>query len=116
MESEKLFLVLVTVTLLSGQESIATDAFRAPSHQEAVNMARNLFTQERAGVVIYGGFTFFVDAICSIEALSLGVLDELAQENQDYVHSADYFEKFLEEEDKKASELIDKTLFNDEGK
>lgn len=105
MESEKFYLVLASITLVSGQTIVSVDAFRARNSELASNMARNLFTQERGGVVVYGDHSLFSDSICSVVATVIGVLDAEEKENKHWVDSVEVFENFLAEEGKKASEL-----------
>jgi hypothetical protein len=104
-ESEKIYLVLARVALISGQEIVSVDAFRATDANEATNMARNFFTQERGGVIVYGDHSIFSDTICSLVANVVGVLDLEDEENQHWLDSIDVFDRFLTEESKKASTL-----------
>lgn len=105
MESEKLYLVLVKVTLISGQDVVAVDAFRAEDSITATNMARNFVTQERGGVIVYGDHSLFSDTIAGVVAKVIGVLDVEDKENKHWIDSVNVFEKFLAKADKKATEL-----------
>jgi hypothetical protein len=108
MESDKLYLVRITVDFISGAKVVAVDAFKAEDDAEARNMAHNLFIKERSGVVVYGGHVIFTDAVCSVVADNVGVLDATNPENASWVESAELFEKFIRED------LKDLDLLNDE--
>jgi len=98
MGSEYLYLILVRLSFVSGAEIVAVDAFEAKDDTEAQNMARNLFSQERSGVVVYGGHVIFSDAICGLKTESIGVLDATNPENAGWVDSVRVFEKFLQQD------------------
>ena len=105
MESEKLYLVLIRIALVSGEDIVSVDAFRATDSITATNTARNFVTQERGGVIVYGDHSVFSDTVCSVVANVVGVLDAEDKENQHWIDSVNVFEKFLAGANKKATEL-----------
>ncbi len=105
MEAKKVlsvYLILVRVNLLGGKEIVAVDAFRAEDADTALNYARNLFIRSGGEAVVYGQASFFVGTIGSVETENLGVLDEAHKGNVCWMESIAVFERFLDEEERKA--------------
>jgi len=96
------YLVLVRVNLLGGKEIVAVDAFRAEDADTALNYARNFFLQSGGEAVVYGRASFFAGTIGGIETENLGVLDEGHKDNAHWVESMDVFDKFLDDEERRA--------------
>lgn len=100
-DPRRAFLVLVEVTLISGQKVTAFDAFKADDAVEAANYAYNLFVQamrEDSGVVIFGETTFIADTITSFTPKTLAVLDLSDEFNDLWRRSVTIFERLLTRE------------------
>jgi hypothetical protein len=91
-DTQYAYLVLVRVVLIGGSREAAVDVFPAESHSEAENMARNAFTQAPAGQGLMFGDRFFQpEAVASMTAKSLAIIDLSVGDNYLWKQSLDLF-------------------------
>jgi hypothetical protein len=96
-EENKGFLVKVDIHLIGGGQISAVDAFRAPTMEEAQNMALNVFITG-GGMIMYGNAAIVLDAVAAIQLNQTDFIDLGDPFNKQWLASVEVFERFMEEQ------------------